>query len=189
MSHDLRTPLNAIGGYAQLIELEVHGPVTGAQREALGRVRRAQEHLLTLINDILSFARLEAGQVTVTAAAVPAAPLVRELAALVQPEADARGLSLAVDPGPDGAAAWADRERLLQVLLNLTSNALKFTPAAGCGWRRRRCRRTWSCACRTPGWASPPTASRRCSTRSCRGETRRRSGRPGWGWGWRSAAS
>src|SRR5262249_33805970 len=65
MSHDLRTPLNAIGGYSQLLEMEVHGPVTGEQRTALGRIQRAQEHLLTLINDILAFAKLEAGQVQV----------------------------------------------------------------------------------------------------------------------------
>ena len=68
MSHDLRTPLNAIGGYTELIEMQVYGAVTEQQVDALRRIRRAQDHLLTLINDILSFARLEAGQVSVTIA-------------------------------------------------------------------------------------------------------------------------
>ena len=131
MSHDLRTPLNAIGGYTQLMEMGVHGPVSDPQRDALGRVRRAQEHLLTIINDILSFAKLEAGQVQVVPEAVPVASLLRELAAMVEPEATGRGLALRVEPGADDVAAHADRERLMQVLLNLTSNAIKFTPRGG----------------------------------------------------------
>lgn len=129
MSHELRTPLNAIGGYAQLIELGVHGPVTPAQAEALARVRRAQGHLLTLINDILSFAKLEAGQVSVTIEPVPVAPVIDELAALLRPEAATRGLALEVDAVPVALAVRADRARLIQVLLNLASNALKFTAA------------------------------------------------------------
>ncbi|MGZ8469704.1 MAG: ATP-binding protein, partial [Gemmatirosa sp.] len=133
MSHDLRTPLNAIGGYAQLIELGVHGPVTDAQTHAIGRIRRAQEHLLTLINDILSFAKLEAGQVVVTLEPVSVRALVDELASLVRPEAARRGLALGVDAGPDGLLVRADGGRLMQVLLNLTSNALKFTDAGTVG--------------------------------------------------------
>jgi signal transduction histidine kinase/PAS domain-containing protein len=131
MSHDLRTPLNAIGGYAQLLDMGVHGPVNDTQRDALGRVRRAQEHLLTIINDILSFAKLEAGQVHVQPEPVAMAPLLVELAAMVEPEAAARGLALRVEHAPADLVARADRERLMQVLLNLTSNALKFTPHGG----------------------------------------------------------
>jgi signal transduction histidine kinase len=131
MSHDLRTPLIAIGGYTQLIEMGVHGPVTETQRGALARVQRAQEHLLTLINDILSFAKLEAGQVQVVPADVPVAPLLEELATLVRPEAEGRGLTCDVAAGDGAVVARADRERLLQVLLNLTSNALKFTQQGG----------------------------------------------------------
>jgi signal transduction histidine kinase len=63
MSHELRTPLNAISGHVQLLEMGLHGAVTDAQQDALGRVQRAQRHLLRLINDILNFARLEAGAV------------------------------------------------------------------------------------------------------------------------------
>ena len=63
MSHELRTPLNAIGGYVQLLEMGVHGPMTQAQTEALGRVTRSQQHLLRLINDLLNLARIESGRV------------------------------------------------------------------------------------------------------------------------------
>lgn len=127
MSHDLRTPLNAIGGYAQLIELGVHGPVTEAQAAAIARIRRAQEHLLTLIQDILNFARLEAGQVSITLEAIAVRDLFDELAALVRPEAASRGLALEVDDGAASLVVRADRARTMQVLINLTSNALKFT--------------------------------------------------------------
>jgi signal transduction histidine kinase len=127
MSHDLRTPLNAIGGYAQLVDMGVHGPVTEGQHEALARIRRAQQHLLTLINDILSFAKLEAGQVHVTLGAVPVRAVVEELATLVRPDAESRGLTLRVDPGADEVRVQADQARLMQVLTNLTSNACKFT--------------------------------------------------------------
>lgn len=126
MSHDLRTPLNAIAGYSQLLELGVHGPVNDAQRNALGRIQRAQNHLLALINDILAFAKLEAGQVQVVPEPLPARLVLEELGALVMPDASARGLALTVDL-ETSHTVYADRGRLMQILLNLTSNALKFT--------------------------------------------------------------
>jgi signal transduction histidine kinase len=131
MSHDLRTPLNAIGGYAQLLELGVHGPVTDAQLEALARVRRAQEHLLTLINDILHFARIEAGKLSLEIAEVDVQALVAELHAFIEPQAAAKRLTFASDGGPSGAVVRADRERAAQVLLNLLTNAVKFTEPGG----------------------------------------------------------
>ncbi|MBD0319884.1 MAG: HAMP domain-containing histidine kinase, partial [Gemmatimonadetes bacterium] len=131
MSHDLRTPLNAIGGYAQLVEMGVHGPVTDAQREAMERIVRAQEHLLTLINDILSFARLEAGQVQVELREVPLREVLRELEDLARPLFSKRGVAFEVRPAPPELRAWADAERLIQVLLNLVTNAAKFTDAGG----------------------------------------------------------
>lgn len=127
MSHDLRTPLNAIGGYAQLLSMSIHGPVTDEQNAALARIQRAQEHLLTLINDILSFAKLEAGQVSIELTGIEVRPVIEELNALIAPQAESSRLDLRVDPGPAGLAVQADRARLLQILVNLASNALKFT--------------------------------------------------------------
>jgi signal transduction histidine kinase len=113
----------------------VHGPVTPAQAQALGRVQQAQARLLALVDDVLDFARLEAGQLAYSILPVPLAAVIAEVTALVEPQVRARGLVLEVAP-PDGHAAdgcsaalvSADRERLGQVLLNLVSNALKFTP-------------------------------------------------------------
>ena len=131
MSHDLRTPLNAIGGYAQLVEMEVHGPITAAQREAMSRIVRAQEHLLTLINDILSFARLEAGQVQIQIADVALADTLAELRLLVQPLFAERGVAFEIRPAPAELRVRADGERLIQVFLNLLTNAAKFTERGG----------------------------------------------------------
>jgi PAS domain S-box-containing protein len=90
MSHELRTPLNAIGGYVQLVELGLHGPVSEGQREALGRVQRAQRHLLGLINDVLHYAKLESGRAEYDVADVRAADLVGDVLPLVEPQAAAR---------------------------------------------------------------------------------------------------
>jgi signal transduction histidine kinase len=135
MSHELRTPLNAIAGHVQLLEMELHGPVTPAQRGALGRVGKAQERLLGLINDILNFARLEAGRVEYDVRATDVAEIVTEVAGLMEPQLSARSLTLDVDlarqPGGEPLLVRADRDKLAQVLLNLLSNAVKFTGAGG----------------------------------------------------------
>ena len=131
MSHELRTPLNAIGGYAKLLELGVYGPVTDAQREALGRIARSQAHLLRLITDVLSFARIDAGQMAYVIAAVPLADAVAALEPLVEPQLRAKGVAFACDAGDAVVHVRADRERLQQVVLNLLANAIKFTPAGG----------------------------------------------------------
>ena len=133
MSHDLRTPLNAIGGYTELIEMQLYGSVTEQQLDALRRIRRAQEHLLTLINDILSFARLEAGQVSVTIEPVSVNAVFNEVAELTRPELEGRKLQVSFDPGATPLSVRADHGRLIQVLLNLVSNAIKFTDE---GWVR-----------------------------------------------------
>ncbi len=131
MSHELRTPLNAIGGYAQLLELGLHGPVTAEQRQALGRVQAAQRHLLGLINDVLNYAKLESGRVEYDVRALDVRDVLREVGPLVEPQMAAKGLAYEVRVPEDEAAApfvvWADRERLAQVLVNLLSNATKFT--------------------------------------------------------------
>jgi signal transduction histidine kinase len=131
MSHELRTPLNAIGGYVELLEMEVRGPITDAQRSDLERIRRAQAHLLRLISDILSFARIEAGRMEYTIVAVPIAPLIDEMEALIEPQLRSRGLSFVCEPCDPSVVARADRERTRQILLNLLVNAVKFTERGG----------------------------------------------------------
>jgi PAS domain S-box-containing protein len=129
MSHELRTPLNAIGGYAQLIELGLHGPVTDAQRAALGRVQGAQTRLLSLINDVLNYAKLESGRVEYDLRPVDVRDVVAEVVPLVEPQLRAKGLAFDVRLPEAPCVVWADREKLGQVLVNLLSNAIKFTDA------------------------------------------------------------
>ena len=129
MSHELRTPLNAIGGYAELIELGIHGPVTEAQRTALDRIQQSQRHLLGLIAGVLDYSRVEAGAVTYRLANVPVVEAVAEAEVLLAPQLRAKGLGYAWSGAPPGLTVRADREKLQQILLNLLSNAVKFTHA------------------------------------------------------------
>ncbi len=135
MSHELRTPLNAIAGHLQLVEMGLHGPVTPAQQEALGRVNRAQRHLLGLINDVLNLARLESRRVEYTLTPVRVSTVVADVRPMVEPQLAAKGIRFVVRSPEDGGAppvlVWADREKLVQVLLNLLANAIKFTNEGG----------------------------------------------------------
>ncbi len=131
MSHELRTPLNAIGGYAQLMEDGVNGPVTEPQRKSLARIRRNQEHLLTLINDVLNFARMESGRITVQPTDVPVDALLSGAEELVRPQLESRKLEYRYEGGDGGVTVYADRERVLQIILNLLTNATKFTDEGG----------------------------------------------------------
>jgi PAS domain S-box-containing protein len=131
MSHELRTPLNAIGGYVQLLEMGVHGPVTEAQIDALGRVTRSQQHLLRLINDLLNLARIESGRVEYDVQSLALDDVVQSTLPMVEPQLAARGLRYELDV-PPGLKARADRDKLEQILLNLLSNASKFTLPGGC---------------------------------------------------------
>ena len=130
MSHELRTPLNAIAGYAQILELGVHGPITAAQQETLGRIVRSQRHLLRLINDVLNLARIEAGRVEYRIERLVVSDLVESVLPMVEPQLSERHLRSEVHI-PPGLVVRADREKVEQVLLNLLSNAAKFTPADG----------------------------------------------------------
>ena len=131
MSHELRTPLNAIGGYAELLRMEIQGPLTDAQRDALERVTRNQRHLLALINDILNFARIEKGQITVSLGPVALHELVASLEALVAPQLRAKSLGYEVVEVDPALTLRTDAEKVRQILLNLLSNAAKFTPVGG----------------------------------------------------------
>jgi signal transduction histidine kinase len=130
MSHELRTPLNAIGGYVQLMEMGIHGPVTDVQREALGRVERSQKHLLRLINDVLNLARIESGRVEYVLEDVDLAVLMADVTPMVEPQMTAKELALEVAVSA-GTVARADREKVQQIAINLLSNAIKFTPTRG----------------------------------------------------------
>jgi signal transduction histidine kinase len=131
MSHELRTPLNAIGGYAELLEMGLHGPVTPEQRTALDRIQRSQRHLLGLINGVLNYAKVDAGAVHYALEEVRLDEVLATCEALVAPQARAKGLALDRAACAPGVAARADREKVQQVVLNLLSNAVKFTRAGG----------------------------------------------------------
>ena len=135
MTHDLRTPLNAIGGYAQLLDLGIRGPVNEAQHHDLARIKVSQQHLLSLINRILGFAKLEAGKIEYEIEDVPLAASIREIESFVTPQLYARKLAYRFEPAPGAAGAQvrvrADPEKLMQILTNLLTNAIKFTEPGG----------------------------------------------------------
>jgi len=131
MSHELRTPLNAIAGYVQLLEDGISGSVNDKQLEYLRRMRRSQEHLLGLINDVLNFAKLEAGRVQFEMSEFPLHETLAEVDDLTSPQVGAKGLSYENTACRTRITVRADREKLRQILLNLVSNAVKFTPEGG----------------------------------------------------------
>ena len=131
MSHELRTPLNAIGGYAELMQLGIGGPVSEHQREYLTRIRGSQQHLLGIITDLLNYSRIEAGQLTYELAPVSADRIIDTVFPLVEPQAVSKALTLVHAPCDTDVVANADRTKAEQILLNLLSNAVKFTPAGG----------------------------------------------------------
>lgn len=130
MSHELRTPLNAIAGYVQLLDMGIHGPVTDAQHEALDRVARSQQHLLGLINDVLNLARIEAGRVDYSIEDVALADVVNVTGTMIEPQLMAKRLTYRTKI-ENGVVARADHDKVQQILLNLLTNAVKFTPAGG----------------------------------------------------------
>jgi signal transduction histidine kinase len=131
MSHELRTPLNAIGGYVDLLEMGLRGPVTEEQRRDLMRIKASQEHLLGLISAVLDLSRIEAGRVAYDLTNITLDRFLRGMDALVAPQAAAKQIALEHIPSHETVAAVADREKLRQVVLNLLSNAIRHTPAGG----------------------------------------------------------
>jgi PAS domain S-box-containing protein len=131
MSHELRTPLNAIGGYAEILAMGLRGPVTEEQKADLQRIRKSQQHLLGIINDILNYSRVGAGKLSYAIAPVPLIEVVDAVLPLVGPQASAKNLTVERGPCDDQSVAAADRAKVEQILLNLLSNAVKYTPAGG----------------------------------------------------------
>ena len=131
MSHELRTPLNAIGGFAQLISMGVHGPVTEQQKEDLDRISASQRHLLGIINDILNFSRIEAGRIEYHIARLDLRTTIESVFQMVYPLAFNKQIKLEVEECPPGIAGLADLSKTEQILINLVSNAVNFTEAGG----------------------------------------------------------
>ena len=127
ISHDLRTPLNAIVGYADLLELGIPEPIGTAALERVARIRTSSMHLVYLIDELLSFARLDAGPEELRLSDINAVAVVKEVATVVEPLAQARGLQLRLDVPEQPVLITTDADRLRQVLLNLAGNAIKYT--------------------------------------------------------------
>ena len=130
MSHELRTPLNAIGGYVQLLEMGVHGAMTDPQLETLGRIDRSQKHLLRLINDVLNLARIEAGRIDYKIERVKISEVVASVLPMVEPQIARKNLQFTSVVSEDLYAS-ADIEKVQQIVLNVLTNAIKFTASEG----------------------------------------------------------
>lgn len=130
MSHELRTPLNAINGFSQLLTFANADNFTAKQREYVGYIARAGDHLLQLVNDLLDLAKIEAGRVRVSIETVETGTLIKEVKSLIGPMAETAGIAL--EFGPE-RLLWVrgDRSWLLQVLLNITTNAIKYNRVGG----------------------------------------------------------
>jgi signal transduction histidine kinase len=131
MSHELRTPLNAISGFVELIEMGLCGPVTEQQHDALRRIKANQQLLLTLITEILNFARIESGRIEYHRSEVPVFHALTDVAEMLSGAISERGLTREGPVGNPDAMAWADPDRVRQILVNLLMNAVKYTPSGG----------------------------------------------------------
>jgi len=129
MSHELRTPLSAIIGYEELLADGITGPVNDAQKHQLGRMKASAQHLLHLIDQILSYSRVDAGREIVQSEDIDANEVAHDAATLVEPLAREKGLPLEVVPIGYPLAMCTDSGKVRQILVNLLSNAVKFTPS------------------------------------------------------------
>ena len=133
MSHELRTPLNAIIGFTGTLLMKLPGPLTGDQEKQLRTIQTSARHLLSLINDLLDLAKIESGKVQFKLEPVPCEGVLEEVVAALRPQAEAKGLTLELRLPGESIVVSADRRALSQILINLTSNAIKFTER---GWVR-----------------------------------------------------
>ncbi|HUR92087.1 MAG TPA: ATP-binding protein [Gemmatimonadaceae bacterium] len=131
MSHELRTPLNAISGYAELLETGVRGALTPEQLADVRSIQRSQSHLLAIINDMLNFAKLEAGKVQFSYVTATINPLLSGLEELIRPQLLEKNLEYEYRSFDKSVTATVDAEKFQQVMLNLLSNAIKYTDSGG----------------------------------------------------------
>ena len=131
MSHELRTPLNAIGGYAELIEMGLGGSVSAQQAEYLNRIRASQKHLLRIINDLLNYGKIESGKLTYERQRVQLREVIDAIVSMLAVQAAVKHITLGRGDCPSAVVAIGDRLKIEQIVLNIVSNAVKFTPEGG----------------------------------------------------------
>jgi signal transduction histidine kinase len=137
MSHELRTPLNAVLGYAELIQDGIYGEVPAKMQEVLERIQQNGRHLLGLINAVLDLSKIEAGQLTLSPVDYSMRELVLDVVSATEALAAEKKLVLEVDVPAELPRGWGDERRLTQVLMNLVSNAIKFTDAGSVSIRAK----------------------------------------------------
>jgi signal transduction histidine kinase len=131
VSHELRTPLTSIIGYSEMLVEGLAGPLTNEQRDFVQTIRDKGDQLLALIKGLLDLSKLESGTMSLRKNHVDVAALVKDVVSTMTPTARKKEVELAFEVEKGLPAIWADAERLRQVLLNLTENAIKFTPVSG----------------------------------------------------------
>jgi len=131
MSHELRTPMNAVLGFSEILRDRRFGPLTEKQARFVNNILVGGRHLLTLIDDILDLAKIEAGKMRLDLARIEVHSIIEEICGVMQLQADAKQQSIQTRVAPDVGICVADRQRVHQILLNLLSNAIKFTPPGG----------------------------------------------------------
>ncbi len=174
VSHELRTPLNTIIGFSDMMLQEIGGPIGEARRrEYVGLIRESGNHLLAVVNAILDVSKIESGAYDVRLEPFALADAVELCRSMMAPQAEAKQVGLETRVADDLGEVMGDRRAVQQILLNLVSNAVKFTPVAGQGERRsagaaatRPCSR-----CPIPASALPRAISRDWASPSCRFRT------------------
>lgn len=131
MSHELRTPLNAIIGFSEMINSGYFGPLNAKQKERIHDIHICGSHLLQLITDILEFSKGDAGKLELAEEKVNVSELVNESVRMMSAKIKGKNINMVMATDPTIAPLWADKRKIRQILLNLISNALKFTPEGG----------------------------------------------------------
>jgi len=127
MSHELRTPLTGVIGFSNLLETDVIGSTSLPQKEMLARIQASSWHLVSIIDEILTFSRADAGKLEIHASPTDIVETAREVLGIVEPQAAERGLNLSLEERGDRAIVSTDRGKLRQILLNMIGNAVKYT--------------------------------------------------------------